>query len=128
MEIIFNYNWLDNTENVVTRPCVENDDLTKIYLKDLGYEVRFGTSVYTGYIVTIRDLDTNELISFNCERTDIENEVIEKTYLSMYNKFAICSNSVYFKRKNIKIDSVTVPKEKYEELVGVMETCWAKRN
>lgn len=121
MEKIFNYEWLNNVENFVTRPCMENDDHTKIYLKDLEYEVRFSTSVYSGYIVTIRDLDTDEKISFNCERTDIEPEWLEKTYLAMRNRFAIYSNGAHFPRKNIKIESVTVPKEKYEELCNARQ-------
>ena len=124
METIFNYDWLDNENNTITIPCKENDDNSKIYLADLDYTVRFGTSSYGGYIVSIRDLDTDEIISFNCMKCDLQVRWRKKTYLAMRNKFAINSNGAFYQRKNIKIESVTVPKDKYEELielVGVVE-------
>ena len=115
---IFNYNWLDNKDNIISIPNKENDDESTIMLADLGYTVRFGTSNYSGYIVTIKDLDTDENVSFNCERTDIEPDVLEETYYSMRKKFAIESNGAFYARKNIRITSVTVPKEKYLSMQG----------
>lgn len=121
METIFNFDWLDNTENTITKPCIKNDNNTRIYIKELGHDIRFGTSSYGGYIVTIKDLDTNESVSFNCGRMDLESEWKETTYEAMRRRFAIYSNGAYYTRNDIKVESVTVPIEKYEELLKKLE-------
>ena len=53
---------------------------------------------------------------FNCDKIDLEEEVRNKTYLAMRDRFAVISNGVPFPRKNLKILSVTVPKELYKEI------------
>lgn len=115
LESIFNFDWLNNVEDIYTNAKTNE---TEIVLHDLLYPVRFCTGPYGGYIITIKDLDTNEMVSFNCDRIDLEPEHIDNTYLYMRNKFAINSNGAYFSRKNIKVVSITVPKEVYNNIMN----------
>ena len=113
METIFNYEWLNDIEDVYTNADTKEPEMI---LPQFNYPIRLGTSAYTGYIVTGKDTDTNEIISFNCDKIDLEEEVRNKTYLAMRDRFAVISNGVPFPRKNLKILSVTVPKELYKEI------------
>lgn len=117
MEIngIFDFDWLNHVEDIYTNA---NTGESEMIIEQLPYPVRLSTGPYGGYIVTIKDLDTDEIISFNCDRMDLEPEHLEQTYLEMRKRFALTKgDGVYFARKNTKILSVTVPKERYEELI-----------
>lgn len=117
MEIngIFDFDWLNHIEDIYTNA---NTGESEMIIEQLPYPIRLSTGPYGGYIATIKDLDTDEIISFNCGRMDLEPEHLEQTYLEMRNRFALTKgDGVYFARKNIKILSVTVPKERYEELI-----------
>lgn len=110
---LFNFEWFND--------CVISGDGIKdemeIKFKDYEYPVKFSTSPYSGYIISIEDLDTKDRVSFNCDKCDITEENIFYTYVSLRNRFSIESNGVYFRRKNIRIVSVTVPKERFLELI-----------
>ena len=115
METIFNFDWLNEIESIYTDANTREPEMT---LARFDYPIRLSTSAYTGYIVTIKDLDTDEIMSFNCDKIDLDPNVIDKTYLAMRNRFAIINNEVPYPRKNIKFLSVTVPKEVYQELMN----------
>lgn len=110
---LFNFDWFND--------CVISGDDTRdemeIKFKDYKYPMRFGTSPYSGYIITMMDLDTKDAVSFNCDKCDIVEEHLDSTYLSLRNRFSINSNGAHYSRKNIRLVSVTVPKERFLELV-----------
>ena len=112
---IFHFEWFNEVEDVYTNA---NTGEAEIIFEKLSYPIRLSTGPYGGYIVTIKDLDTDEIISFNCGRMDLESEHLEQTYIEMQKRFALTKgDGVYFARKNVKVLSVTVPREIYKKLM-----------
>ena len=112
---VFDFEWLNHIEDIYTNAVTKEPEMIIEYLP---YPVRLSTSPYTGYIVTIKDIDTKEKISFNCDKMDIEPEHLEQTHFELRKRFAITKgDGVYFARKNVKITSITVPKEIYKKLI-----------
>jgi len=111
----FNFDWLNHVEDIYTNANTKEPEMI---IEQLPYPVRLSTGPYGGYIVTIKDLDTEEIVSFNCGRMDLEPEHLEQTYYEMRKRFALTKgDGVYFARKNVKVLSVTVPKEHYQDLM-----------
>lgn len=114
---LFDFDWLENIKNVIG-PNDGSLDTEYIEIPQIPYPIRFGTSTYTGYVITIEDRTTEEIISFNCDKMDIEPDNIESTYRAMIERFGIESNGAYFPRKDTIILSVTVPKEVYKKITN----------
>jgi hypothetical protein len=112
---VFDFEWLNCIEDIYINATTKEPEMIIEYLP---YPVRLSTGPYGGYIVTIKDLDSNETISFNCGKMDLEPEHLEQTYFEMRKRFALTKgDGVYFARKNIKVLSVTIPKNHYKELL-----------